>query len=406
MPLFRYQAFDQKGSVVKGEKEAATVAEAKELLKAEKLMVFKIIRADQDNSFSSIIKNFFEPSIDNKVLVQFTNQLAVLLKSSVPLVDATELLSQQFQGSFKKIIIKIIEDLKGGSSFADALEKYPKIFSKIYVQLVKAGEASGKLEIVLDKLTYFLERSVETDAAVAKAMRGPIINFVAVIAAFAFAVVFILPTIAKTLSQVGQGLPFITELLLNVADFLKNYYWVLGGFLFFSYLIFLRWKNSEKGMVQYHAFLLKIPKYGELTKNRAVVQFSQTLGMLLDAGVNLPNALDIVNNVIDNAILVSELKKAREEIIKEGKIAKHLRNTQIFLPVSIYMMKTGEESGKLAEMLIKVGNDTEVELTESIDGFIAALNPIMTVLMGVLALVFVLAVMLPMFSMSDVNMNI
>lgn len=404
MPLFKYQAFDHSGKVVSNEIEASSIAEVKESLKIQNLFAYKISEPSDKTLFSRFM-SLFETAITNKTKIQFSNQLSILLKSGVPLLEAISLLSQQFEGPFKKILKNIMTDLKEGVSFAIALEKYPKVFPNIFSQLVKAGEASGKLEAVLDRMTTFMERSEVIGGSIQKAMREPIIMGIMIIGVIIGAVVFIIPAMAKTLSQIGKELPPITQFLLDTSAFFQSYGIIIFIMMVVVTLLFIRWKNSESGRIVYHSILLKLPKISLLTKSKAVVQFSQTLGMLVEAGVDLPLALDIVNNIVDNAILSRTLKVAREEIIKEGKIAKHLSNTKMFTPVSSYMIKTGEDSNNLAKMLIKVGVDSETELTEAIDGFISAITPLMQLVIAAVVLFLILAIFLPIMQISDIQMT-
>jgi type II secretory pathway component PulF len=402
MPLFKYQAFNHKGNVVSGELEAVSLGELKDSLRASGLLLFKICNQNPTTLLSSL-KSIFESSISDKTKIQFTNQLALLLRAGVPLLDAMNLIVLQFEGTFKKILTSVVDDLRGGVSFADALEKHPKVFYSLFTQLVRAGEASGNLEMVLDRLTSFLERSENVNKAISNAMAKPIFMGLVIVCVFIVSVVFVIPGIGGTLSQIGKTLPPLTQFMMDLSDFIRSYYLYLSIAIILAIATFKRWKSSETGRVSYDSFLLKVPKISELQKSRVVVQFSQTLGMLLEAGVNLSSALDIVNNVVDNAILQQALKVAREEIVKEGKIAKHLKNTQIFSPVSGYMIKTGEESGNLAGMLIKVGKDSETELIESVDNFVAAIDPIMTFAVGGIVLLLVLAILLPIMEMSDLS---
>lgn len=403
MPLFRYQAFDQKGSVVSGEVEANSPGEVRDSLRSQGLLVFKVSQ-ETGFSFFTSLQDFFSMGVSNKIKIQFTNQLSILLKAGVPLLDAMNLLVEQFDGRFKKILIKIIEGVREGKSLADGLERYPKVFENLYVHLVRAGEASGNLEVVLDRLTHFIERSEEVNGAISDALRKPMMTFLMIIGVFVAAVMFILPAIGGTLAQIGRELPPLTQALMDFSDFLKSYYILIGVVIFALFVAFRFWKSTPAGRVAFDSFLLKIPAVSGLQKSKAVVQFSQTLGMLMEAGVNIAPALDIVNKVVDNAIIGQTLDHAREEIIKEGKIAKHLKNTKIFPPVSNYMIQTGEESGKLAEMLIKVGKDSEVSLIEAVDFFVAAIDPIMSVVVAFVVLFLVLAIFLPIMEISNIQM--
>ncbi len=402
MPVFTYQAFNDKGKKVSGQFEANSPMDVRDQLRAQGLLAYKIERASNISLLDKLVA-IFEGSVSDKLKIQFTNQLSILLKAGVPLLDAMNLLIEQFSGKFRKVIGLIIDDIREGTSLASAMEKYPSIFSKIQTQLVRAGEASGSLEVVLDRMTTFLERSEEVSKAVSSAMRKPILMISLVIAVFLGAVLVLIPAVGKTLSQVGRTLPGLTQMMMDLGDFIFDYWFLAGAVVIAIIISFLVWKSSESGRLQFHSLLLKIPKVNTLVKSQAVVQFSQTLGMLLEAGVNLPEALDIVNNVVENRILSQALKKAREEIIKEGKIAKHLKNTKIFPAVSDYMIKTGEESGELAKMLIKVGKDSEVELLDSVNNLVASIDPIMMFLIAGVVLFIVMAIFLPIMEMSNMD---
>lgn len=402
MPLFRYQAFDHLGKNINGELDASNESELKDILKSKNLILYKINKSGQGFLSGKII-DFFGPRVDAKSKIQFTNQLSILLRAGVPLLDAIDLLIGQFSNPMKKILVDIKEELKEGVSLADALSKYSKIFSNVYIQLVKAGEASGSLELVLDRMTTFLERTESTKTRITKALRPIYLQIFVMLSVTLGAITFIIPMMSKMLTQMGKALPPITQFMLDLSDFFQSYGILLAGFALILFIIFNRWASTHKGKVALHSFFLKIPKVSEFSKNNAVMQFSETLGMLLDAGANLPQALDIVNKIIENAVLEDALTKARLEIIKEGKIAKHLEKTNMFLPVSIYMIKTGEKSGNLAKMLKKVGSDAEIELVDSLDNLIAMINPVMMIFVGVLVLFIVLSIFLPIVQMSDVN---
>ncbi len=405
MAFFRYQAFDLKGAVVSGQAEFESEVELKDSLRAQSLMVFKIERIVSGSGILDKLVSLLEPSVTTKTKIQFTNQLSILLKSGIPLIDAMDLLQQQFEGAFKKVLNRIIEDLKEGAALSDALAKNPKYFSNVFIQLVRAGEASGKLELVLDRMTSFLERSEEIDASIKAALSKPIYNLAVVLLGFVAAVVFVIPQIASTMGSMGgKPLPPLTLGLMSFAAFLSAYWMILLAVSVFLIFAFVKYINSAQGELAWHSLLLRTPIVSRLTKNKAVVQFSQTLGMLMDAGVKLSLALEIVSMIVENAVLRSALKTAREEIIKEGKVAKHLKNTNIFSPVANYMISTGEESGQLAQMLVKIGVDSEIELRESINAFVFAIDPIMLLITVGLFLILAAAMFMPIMDISSASL--
>ncbi len=402
MPLYQYESFSRRGNKVIGTIDAASEQAAKEILQGQELLPTKIWEVTgQEGQAGFSFKSLFEKKIDIHGVILFTKQLSVLLKSAVPLLQAFELLIEQFDGAFQRVLIRIKDGIKSGQPLAKEIGKYPKIFSNVYVQLVRAGEASGKLDSILIRLTEYLETTEETKKKVKKAMSYPIL-----ILSFAFLVVVgilvvLVPKLKDMFVQMNKELPLPTRILIGTSDFFVNNFSVLGIVLIASVILFIYWKSTPAGKYKFDSILLKLPLTAYFSKTRAVVQFCKTLGMLLEAGVNLSEALDIVCNIVDNAVLVKQLNQARDKIIKEGKISKYLRETGIFPNIAIYMISTGEQSGKLGEMLLSVGDDYDKELGELTEGLTAKIGPVMTVVTGVIIAFIMVSLFLPIMSMAD-----
>lgn len=400
MPLFHYESFNRRGVQVKGTIDATSLALAKEMLQGQGLMptkIYEVAGEGQGFSFASL----FEKKIEPKTVILFTKQLSVLLKSSVPLLQAMELLIEQFEGQFRRLLVSIKDGLKGGEAFAKELGRYPKVFPPVYVQLVRAGEATGKLDTILLRLTTYLEREAETRKKIKKAMSYPImmLSFAGIVVVGMLA--FLVPQLKGLFTQLKQELPGPTQFLISASDIILGNLWTMVGVLIAAIIAFRWWKSTPGGKYKFHALLLKLPMTSYFSRTKAVVQFSKTLGMLLESGVNLSEALDIVCNIVENKVLTQKLNEARDKIIKEGKIAKYLKETDMFPNIANYMITTGEQSGKLAEMLLTVGNDFEEELKELSDGLTAKLSPIMTLVLGVVIGFIVISIFLPIMSMSD-----
>lgn len=399
MPLYHYESFSRRGTTVAGTIDAPSMAAAKEMLQGQGLMPIKI--AEASTSGKSGLALLFEKKVEFKIIIIFTKQLSVLLKSAVPLLQALELLIEQFNDPFRRILVGIKDGVKSGESLAKELGKHPKIFSNVYVQLVRAGEASGKLDIILLRLTEYLEKAEATRKHIKKAMSYPIMML-----SFAFLVVIALlvglvPKIKDVFSKMGKELPGPTQLLISMSDLVTGHFVLLMGTIIGLIVLFTYWKSTPKGKYKLDELFLRFPLTAYFSRTRAVVQFSKTLGMLLESGVNLSEALDIVCNIVDNKVLTKKLNEARDKIIKEGKISKYLKETGIFPNIASYMINTGEQSGKLAEMLLTVGNDYEVELNELSEGLTAKINPIMTVVLGLIVTFVVLSIFMPIMSMGD-----
>ncbi|MBD3273616.1 hypothetical protein GF385_04685, partial [Candidatus Dependentiae bacterium] len=318
-----------------------------------------------------------------------------------PLLQALELLVDQFEKRFKRILINVKDGVKSGETLASQLNKYPKVFSNVYVQLVKAGEASGKLHMILERLTDYLEKSEETKKRAKKAASYPLFML-----AFSFAVIiallaFLVPRITDLFLKMGKELPGPTLFLKDVSDFVLNNYFILIFSGIGLILLFTYWKSTPSGKLKLDELFLKLPLTSYFSKTKAVVQFSQTLGMLLEAGVNLSEALDIVCNIVENTVLVKKLQNAKDKIIKEGKISKYLKETDIFPNIASYMISTGEQSGQLAQMLLTVGSDYEENLKDITDSLVSKIGPVTTIITGAVIAFIVLSVFLPIVELGD-----
>lgn len=397
MALYFYQALSREGKKVSGYVDASSVQAAREQLGKSGMYPTKIEAAQtQKEKQKSSWKAWFTPSVSIKDKLFFTKQLAVLLKSGVPLLAALELLIDQTSGSLKSVVVELKDGIKEGKSLADGLSKYPKIFENLYVQLVRAGEASGRLEVILDRLTAYLERQEQLRSKLRSALTYPMIQLALITVVVVVMLTFVVPEIAKSFSQKGAQLPLPTRILLGLSDIVTGYYpFILGGIVAF-YFVFRFWKSTPKGAKTWDSFKLKMPVVGTFVRLRAIVQFSRTLGMLLESGVNLAESLTIVCNIVDNRVLADTLLQARDNIIKQGRVAEYLRQTNIFPPVAIYLINTGEQSGTLDKMLLTVAQNYENELEEKLDGLTKALDPLLLIVMALVVGFVIFAVIMPM----------
>ncbi len=404
MALYFYRALSKDGQRVSGQLDAASLQNAKELLTKRNLYPVVIENLENRNLGLPWYQRLLQRnSVTAKDLILFTKQFAVLLRSGVPVLQLLELMAEQFTGQLHLILIALRDGIKEGKSLAEGLEKYPQVFSSIYVQLVRAGEATGNLEMILDRLTIYLEERQKLRKKIVGALSYPLIQLGLVIVVTAVLLIFVVPSLAQTFIQEGRELPLPTRILLSISGFVTGYYIFILIFLVIALTSFYFWQNTPKGAYLFDKFKLKIPVFGFFVRMGAVVQFSRTLGMLMEGGVTLSEALDIVCKIVSNKVLAESLMEARDNIIKEGRIAQYLKRTQIFPSVAIYLIKTGEESGELGPMLTTIAENYEEEMSEYADRLSSALEPIMMITMGAIIGFVVLSIMLPM--MSQVNMS-
>jgi type II secretory pathway component PulF len=400
MALYEYKALTKTGIVKSGTLDAASDSAARAELVAKGLYPVSIKLHTTSTLFS--FGNLFQATVSQKDLIFFTKQLAVLLRSGVPLLQALELLIDQFTGKLKSILITLKDNIKEGKSLADGMEQYPLTFSRIYMQLVRAGEASGKLEFILDKLVQYLERQTQIQSKVQGALMMPIIQLVVMFVAIIFLMVAVVPKITDMVSDLGKELPTATLAILAISNFLIDYHIALLVGVLLLTLGFAYAISTPQGKRVFDQMKLYIPVVQYFSRTSAVIQFCSTLGMLLESGVNLSAGLEIVDKIIDNTILRDTLQEAKDKIIKQGKITPFLKETKLFPPIALYLIKTGEESGQLDQMLTLVSQNYEGELNDFTDNLTTALGPIMTVVMGGLIGFIMMAVMGPMMALQQI----
>ncbi len=311
MALYVYKALTKTGKQVSGQFDAPSSIAVRVELASKKMYPISIELYKDSSTFQHFFGTLFQPKVAFKDLIFFTKQLGVMLRSGVPLLEALELLSEQFKGKLHSILVAIKDGIKEGSSLADGLENYPNTFSIIYIQLVRAGEASGRLEQILDRLIDYLERQEALRKKVSGAMAYPIFQLLIIVVITAGLLVTIVPNMVKVLGSMAGSLPTSTVVLMAMSDFLVHHYVLLGEILIGVTLMFSYWASTKNGKYSLDYLKLHIPLIGYFSQISAVVQFCSTLGMLLENGVNLAPALDIVCNIIENEILLESIEAAK-----------------------------------------------------------------------------------------------
>jgi len=401
MALYSYEAFSRDGKKVHGVVDAPSAAALREQLTRQGLFPTKI-EATGGISTKGFLSRLFEKKVTTKDKILFSKQLAILLKSGIPILQAIELLTEQFEGGVKDMIVRIKDDIKEGTSLADALGKYPKVFENIYIQLVRAGEATGKLETILERLTVYLERREEITKKVKGALMMPIIQLVVAVGVVSVLVMFVVPKMAKNFASKKAALPGPTQFLLSTSHFATDHYLIIIIGVVIIIAGFKFWTSTSIGARQLDEIKLRLPLIKYLSRTNAVVQFSYTLGLLLEGGVHIAEALDIVVSIIDNKVLAEALRKARDNIVKEGKIAEYLQQTKMFPPIAIYLIKTGEQTGELGSMLLTVADNYEKDYVELIDRVTGLIAPIMLFGMAGIVGFIVIAIALPMMEQMNI----
>jgi len=400
MALYYYQAYSKEGKKISGYIDAPSQQAVKQMLTQKGSSPIKVSPAREKRL--GFFQRLFQRKVSTKDKILFTRQLSTLLKSGIPLLQTLELLVDQVEGRLKSIVIALKDDIKEGTSFANALKKFPDVFPNIYVQLVRAGEASGNLEVILDRLTEYIESREAIKKRIKSAMSYPLMQLSVAVLVVGVMMTFAVPMMVENLQRTGKELPGSTKLLIGISDFLANNYLLIIIGLIVIIVGFSYWKSTAKGARMWDKIKLRIPLVKYFTKTNAVVQFSQTLGMLVESGVNLSESLDIVVSIIDNKILADALSEARDKIVKQGKIAQYLKQTEIFPPIAIYLIKTGEESGNLGGMLLTVSKNYGEELSELADSLAGKIGPVMLIVMAIIVGFIVISIAVPMMQQAEI----
>ena len=395
MPIFSYTATTMDGSIVEGVIEAPEEKSAIDKLKLTGVIPLKLAAPKEEGA-----RRLWRKSAKAGVLT-FTTEMSALLSAGLPLDRSLNILSEISEsGEMKSVVQSILKAIREGSAFSDALQHHPKVFSKLYVSMIRAGEVGGVLEVVLEKLGEFLETSKELKDTVVSAMIYPTILVLTGGASIIVMLTFVLPRFSVVFADLGGALPLPTQILMTVSNALKSYWWIavliaLGGWtLFKSYL------KSESGRYKWDG--LKLRMVGDVTRRLETARFCRTLGTLLKSGVPLLQAMTNAKEVLGNQVIASSIDKVSKGT-KEGKgIAIPLSEAQVFPPLALSMIKVGEETGQLDTMLLKVATTYEKSLREALKRFMGLLEPMMILIMALIIGFIVVSMLLGIYSIMDI----
>lgn len=404
MPVYEYKGLDGSGKTVKGIQDADSQGALRSLLQSQGIYVTDIWEgkggAKRGTGEVDIQKMIERVTLrDISVL---TRQMATLTRAGIPLVETLNALSEQVEkDELKRTISDIRQKVNEGSSLAKALSDHPKHFSDLYVNMVKAGESSGNLDVVLERLTEFLEAQIELRAKVIGAMVYPIIMMFVGVIIMSVLFVFVIPKITQIFQDQNAALPWITQLLIGTSELFASGWFIIlpaiGGLCY----AFYKWKESPEGKNKWDRFVLKVPVFGPLVRMIAVSRFARTLGTLLASGVPLLTALDIVKNILGNNRLIEVIEDARVNIREGESIAQPLKRSGEFPPLVTHMIAIGEKSGQLEDMLDNVAEAYNQQVDMRIQALTTLLEPLMIVGMGGGVAVIVFAVMLPILQLNQ-----
>lgn len=406
MFAFTYKAADGTGKVIAGNLEAkdrgAAVAQLQEM---GYFPIQVTLQGDGNGASRSLSELGAFSRVSRKDVLTFTQQLSTLLDAGFPL-DRSLLVMAQFSesGRFLKIIDEIHQDLRKGHSLEEGLARHPRVFNKLYTNMIKAGEVGGVLEVVLARLAAFLEEMQELKEYIVSALIYPLLLTVAGGGAVTLLLTFVIPRFAQIFSDLGQAIPWPTQLLLSLSAFLVKYWWLLlGGSGLLVYGV-RRYIQTEGGRWNWDTWQLSLPLWGDLKRKIETARFSRTLGTLLHSGVPMLSSLLIVKDSVANQVVKRVILEAYRRVKEGERIASPLRESKVFPPLAVHMIAVGEESGKLEEMLLKVAEIYERQVRLNVKRLISVLEPAMILLMGLIVGFIVFSMLLAILSVNELPM--
>ena len=403
MPVYEYKGVSSTGRSVSGVQDGESMKAVKARLKKEGIIVLEV---REGASAAAVRRGAMTFAVGRRVQLQdlanATRQLATLLSSGLPLMDSLSVLvEQEEKQGLKSALSSVRDSVREGSSLADALRGNPRAFSQLYINMVSAGEASGTLEITLDRLADFLEEQVRFRGKLLAAITYPAAMAIIGVVMLAFIFSFVMPRVVGMFQDMKQQLPLPTLMLLGVVNFVSSFWWVILILLAVAAYYFRKYINTPAGRDAFDARVLRLPVFGKLISMIAVSRFTRTFGTLLQSGVPTLAALDIVKSVVGNTVLANAVQKARENVREGESIAEPLRRSGLFPPVVVQMVAVGEKSGELEKMLLKISDSFDRTVETRMTGLMALMEPLIIVVMGAIIGFIVVAIMLPMLEMSS-----
>ena len=398
MPVFIWEGTTRKDEVKKGEIEAVDELAARGLLRRQGFKSIEVRKKPKD--IAEYIP-FLTGRVKEKNIVVFCRIFSTMINAGLPLIQCLDLLAQQEDNKvFAKIIRKIKEDIEGGTSLTDAIKKYPKVFDDLFVNLIAAGEAGGILDVVLARLSNYMEKAMKLKSRVKGAMTYPIVVLVISFGVVALLLLKVIPVFQKMFEGMGGQLPGPTMMVIAASEFAQSYWWFILGILIVIFIAFNRFYKTKKGRWTIDSLLLKAPIFGLLLKKVAVAKFSRTLSTMLSSGVPILEALTIVSRTSGNIVVEDALLKTRQSISEGQSIAEPLEAAKIFPPMVVQMIAVGEATGALDAMLSKIADFYDDEVDAAVNAMTTLLEPVMMVFLGVLLGGLIIAMYLPIFKLA------
>jgi type IV pilus assembly protein PilC len=400
MPNFKYEAVNNQGIWKRGVLEAATLQQAAQELKESGLWVKKL--TDPQTSLLKREISLGGPKVKNDHFTVFCRQLSTMYQAGVSMVEAIRILSIQTSSKpFRKILSEISEEMKKGTQFSVACAEYPTVFTGVFVNMVRAGEASGNLDEMLQRLATFFEKEYYTREKVKSAMIYPIIMGIVMLFVIIFMMIFVIPKYVSTFEDMGMELPLPTKIVITLSEFIQSYWYLVIGGAFLPNIVLKLIGKTKRGRYRLDYIKLKLPVFGQLWHKQAIARFSRTFSSLFAAAIPMMQALSIVSNVVGNDAIGRLIAESRDSVRGGNPLAEPFEKSWLFPPMVVQMISIGEKSGSLDSMMEKVADFYEADVDAMADRLKSMLEPLMILAISGVVGGIVMAILLPTFKMME-----
>jgi type IV pilus assembly protein PilC len=405
---FKYQAKDASGRTVSGTLTANTQNDVVADLRRRALTPIQIKKASGGSLFSQRKsagggkKTAKKSSVKKGELEVFTRQLSTMLAAGIPMLEGLEILADQAESpGFGYCLTQVVDAIRSGSDLSKAMEPHPKVFSDIYISMIRAGEVSGQLDIILTRLAEYLEAAAHLRSEIKAAMTYPVVSLFLVFGIAGFLMIGIVPSFKPVFESLEVDLPGLTVAIMGIAEWMRSYWYVMVGAVVAAVFAFKAWKATERGAYLWDAFILRVPVFGSLFKKVALSRFARTFSTLVKSGVPILGAMEIVAETVGNRVISKIVEEARDSVKQGETLSEPFSHYAVFPPMVTKMIGIGERSGALDSLLEKISEFYDQQVEAEVKSLTSLIEPIMIAIMGFVVGGIVLAVFLPIFKLQE-----
>lgn len=398
MISYSYKAKSENGQTITGEVQTPSLSQAADLLRKKRLVIISL-QPTRPSLWRTLTRLLQRENASD--VVTFTRQLATMIVAGLPLSDALRILKLQASPVFATRLSMILGDIEGGMSFSDALQKHKRIFSPVYIALVRVGEAAGVLDSILNRLGENLEKQKEFGSKVKSALVYPAIVISGMIVVTIVMMVFVMPKLTDLYKSLGTELPTPTKILIDVSTTFAKFWYLFIILIGLVTVFFLSWIRTQTGREVYEAYMFKVPVFGRLRLNVILTEFTRTLGLLVGAGIPILEALRITGEAVGNSLIRQDIQYTSSQVSKGLPLVVPLSQSEYFPPILAQMVGVGEETGKVDEVLLKLATYFEAESARSVSALTAAIEPLIMIVLGIGVGFLVIAIILPIYNLTS-----